>query len=202
MRAVSTLFGCLFIAVSAPVWISGCDEGGVGDPCLPEDEFYSDFSGYSRSEVNFESGSLQCRTRTCLVNHFQGRVSCPFGQDDAALDLPANDPRRCRLPGTSGEDPSDAVSVPVDPWKVDRTPDAAVYCSCRCAGPDKSARYCECPSGFVCEELVKEFGVQRRELAGSYCVKQGTEFEPSRAGNTSCSDTPNDPRCSSESLNP
>ena len=35
----------------------------------------------SRSrEENIESRSFQCQTRICLVNHFQGRVSCPLGQ--------------------------------------------------------------------------------------------------------------------------
>src|SRR5262245_14220510 len=138
MRAFAKLLRSVIVLSTPSLLFVSCDEGGVGDPCLPESEFYADFSGYSRSELDFENASLQCRTRTCLVNHFQGRVSCPFGQDEAALDLPANDPRRCRLPGLSGEDPSDAVVVPVDAWTVDRTPEEAVYCSCRCAGPDKN----------------------------------------------------------------
>ena len=202
MRVFAKLFGSL-VFVSVPVFaLTACEEGGVGDPCLPEDEYYANFSGFSRSEVYFESGSLQCRTRTCLVNHFQGRVSCPFGQDEAALDLPADDPRRCRLPGLTGDDPSDAVSVPVDAWTVDRNAQQAVYCSCRCAGPDPKARYCECPSGYVCEELVKELGVQRKELAGSYCVKQGTEYDPTTTRSATCSERPDDPSCPREGVNP
>lgn len=202
MRALAKLFGSI-VFVAAPAFLfASCDAGGVGDPCVPEEEFQHDFSGFSRSEVNFESGSLQCKTRTCLVNHFQGRVSCPFGQDEAALDLAPNDPRRCRLPGLAGADESEAVVVPVDPWKVDRTPEQAVYCSCRCAGPDKSARYCECPSGYTCAELTKEYVQNRRQLTGSYCVKDGTVFDPTTARSATCVERPDDPHCPADGVNP
>ena len=58
----------------------GCEPGGVGDPCTPEDEYEPSFSGFAQTEVNVESRSFQCETRLCLVNHFKGRVSCPYGQ--------------------------------------------------------------------------------------------------------------------------
>jgi hypothetical protein len=70
------LFGVAFIAL-AP---AGCQSGGVGDPCTPEDEYSPQFAGYKLTEENIESRSFQCQTRICLVNHFQGRVSCPLGQ--------------------------------------------------------------------------------------------------------------------------
>ncbi len=57
-----------------------CQSGGVGDPCTPEDEYTPDFAGFKVQEENIESRSFQCATRICLVNHFQGRVSCPLGQ--------------------------------------------------------------------------------------------------------------------------
>lgn len=202
MRAFARLLGSL-VLLSTPAFLStSCEAGGVGDPCVPEEEFERDFSGFSRSEVNFESGSLQCRTRTCLVNHFQGRVSCPFGQAEDALDLPPNDPRRCRLPGLGGDDESEAVVVPVDAWTVDRAPEQAVYCSCRCAGPDKGARYCECPSGYVCADLAQEYVANRRELTGSYCVKDGTVYDPTRTRSATCAEKPGDPSCPPEGVNP
>src|SRR5690349_2867618 len=58
-----------------------CQSGGVGDPCTPEDEYNTQFPGFKLAEENIESRSFQCATRICLVNHFQGRVSCPYGQD-------------------------------------------------------------------------------------------------------------------------
>ncbi len=70
------------VAASLSAFAGGCQSGGVGDPCTPEDEYQPAFSGFSPSEVNVESRSFQCETRVCLVNHFRGRVSCPLGQDD------------------------------------------------------------------------------------------------------------------------
>jgi hypothetical protein len=68
---------------------SGCSGGGVGDPCVPEQEYQSCFAGFQIGEVNVESKSFQCQTRLCLVNHFQGRVSCPYGQTAGSQDISA-----------------------------------------------------------------------------------------------------------------
>lgn len=186
----------------------GCEPGGVGDPCIPEDEYHQDFSSFAVSEVNVESKSFQCVTRVCLVNHFQGRVSCPYGQTEAAVGLvegteaaPGTDKAlRCRIPGTDGSLEEDRIRVPVQPQLTGRLADQAVYCSCRCKGPDPNARYCECPSGYTCEELVKELGFSKgSQLAGSYCVKSGTAYDPTKPSvggdctipdpNKICSDT-------------
>ncbi len=102
-----------------------------------------------------------------------GSRELPYGQitDDVpnattgVVGKPGNDPARCRIPGTDGlrtddaGDTVDTINVPVEAQLADRRADKAVYCSCRCAGPDDSARYCECPSGYKCEELVKELGL-------------------------------------------
>lgn len=145
----------------------GCNEGGVGDPCIPEDEYQTDFAGYSEKEVNVESRSFQCETRVCLVNKFKGRVSCKYGGDEEV----------CRTP-----DGQDAIDVPVAPQLLERRPIDAVYCSCRCAGiggaKNDGAPYCECPEGFRCEDLIKDFDLGNKQLAGGYCVKQGTERTP------------------------
>jgi hypothetical protein len=194
----------------------GCESGGVGDPCIPEDEYRQNFNGFAVSEVNIESKSFQCETRVCIVNHFQGRVSCPYGQDDDFLDegatpLPPNDPRRCRIPGTDGTTLSpldmsniDAITVPVEPQIVARNAENTVYCSCRCKGPDANARYCECPSGYECSELVRELGLPgRAQLAGSYCVKAGTVYNPRAAGNPdTCDRDRKQPGCGADGENP
>jgi hypothetical protein len=156
-----------------------CVPGGVGDPCTPEDEYEPSFSGYGLEEVNVESKSFQCETRLCLVNHFQGRVSCPYGQVD-----PANP--ECFVPGAGTDNP---VTKPVLPNLVERRPDNAVYCSCRCANKDGSkddgARYCECPSGYDCAKLIDFTFGQNDQLAGYYCIKQGTAYDG--LGGTECS---------------
>ena len=143
----------LLLAVSLA---AGCESGGVGDPCTPEDEFFPEFSGFDLGEVNVESRSFQCETRVCLVNKFQGRVSCPYGTRGTppvadATTVDHNLP--CEVPGFGGY-----VTVPVEPQRTERPPELAVYCSCRCGGADPNARYCECPSGFECAEIVADRG--------------------------------------------
>ena len=93
-RAILTVFlvgSALLLAIPA------CTDEGVGDPCTPEQEYEPSFTGFDDKEVNVESKSFQCRTRICLVNHFRGRASCPFGQSAEgnppfSLERPRADP--------------------------------------------------------------------------------------------------------------
>ena len=147
-----------------------CQPGGVGDPCTPEDEYNTVFPGYDAKEVNVESKSFQCETRVCLVNHFQGRVSCKYGQTAAN--------GGCTVPGDS----SKPITVQVTPQLVARTADKAVYCSCRCDGEEKNARYCKCPSGYACDHLVDNLNIGGSQLAGSYCVRDGTQYDKKQLG--------------------
>ena len=150
-----------------------CQSGGVGDPCTPEDEYNPMFPGYSPGEVNVEARSFQCETRLCLVDHFQGRVSCKYGQVAGA--------NNCTVPG----DPTIPITAEVSPQLAERTADKAVYCSCRCDGAEKNARYCKCPSGYACEHAIDNIGVGDAQLAGSYCIRNGTEYKP--GGKIACS---------------
>jgi len=203
----------------------GCTPGGVGDPCTPEDEYQQTFNGFQVTETNVESRSFQCETRICLVNHFQGRVSCRLGQtgDEGApfTDPPAvhaaGEPRnamtwnptwapKCSIPGTKVDrsDPNnlvadqgrlsrDNVNVEVKPQLRDRQTDKAVYCSCRCDGPDKKARYCECPDGFECAKVVEDLDVPGNtggQLAGSYCIRAGSKYRPNDSLVNTCTDDP------------
>jgi hypothetical protein len=142
----------------------------IGSPCVPSVEHNPKFSGFDEVYVTVESGARSCETGLCLVNHFRGRVDCPYGQtsDEATSDAPP-----CKLPGSNA-----SVEVPVPPQFVDRQADSAVYCSCRCAGPGPGP-FCTCPTGFVCSELLPLTGIDETEAdaAGSYCVKAGTEFD-------------------------
>ncbi len=155
----------------------GCESGGVGDPCIPEDEYRQEFSGYSKDEVNVESRSFQCETRVCLVNKFQGRVSCVYGQtipDDAMTPEQAAAAATCKTP-----DDTLPILVSVPPQLEERRPKDAVYCSCRCDGPQSNAPYCECPDGFSCVDLIDDIGLGNKQLAGAYCVKNGTNPQSS-----------------------
>lgn len=67
-------------AISALAAAPGCAATGVGDPCIPDEEYDPTFQGFSVADVSVESKSYVCLSRLCLVNHFQGRVTCPYGQ--------------------------------------------------------------------------------------------------------------------------
>jgi len=185
------LAACGLVALLAA---PGCKTTGVGDPCVPEQEYNDKFSGFDEKEVNVESKSFQCQTRVCLVNHFRGRVSCPYGQDSGGKAPP--NASACTVPGESTPitgDPADPKKALVQAQCSDRTTDKAVYCSCRCADvngkTDDGANYCSCPDGFTCEALVSSIGAGDTGLTGSYCVKSGTHYD--RA--TSCVAPPCDP---------
>jgi hypothetical protein len=176
-----------------------CQSGGVGDPCTPEDEYEKSFAGFKVTEENIESRSFQCQTRICLVNHFQGRVSCPFGQTspppayDAKVGWQDEDSttdtvvvngvamkKPCRVPGT--DTPVDVeVCGQCAGEKVTRNAQQAVYCSCRCAvadgePEDPNFNFCECPTGYSCEQIRPNVGLGDKQLTGKYCIKEGTEF--------------------------
>jgi len=145
-----------------------------------------------------------CATGLCLENHFQGRVTCPFGQnaDDVAT-LPPSDPARCRLPFQAGETEQQAVSVAVAPQFSGRPPADAVYCSCRCAGPDPAATYCSCDADFTCVELVADTGQPNAAAyVGSYCVRAGTEYDPAASYGAPCGLGPPDAATSCGDRNP
>jgi hypothetical protein len=288
-RALSAL---LCLGTFAAVGLTGCPSGGVGDVCTPEEEYKEDFSGFKVTVENLESRSFQCQTRICIVNHFQGRSSCPQGQPkptacqqdgdcaklgegikcldagailadcdptpcgaeghdpDNCIDSNGNnsicggkkctkggfclscsnstecpqDPKYeciiekgektglCRIrvcsPGTGdpqgdfdrlsgqGKKPDEArfcyvpgtktpIAVPVCAQCSKRQDDAEVYCSCRCGPPsdnapgsDDSFNFCECPEGFVCEELRPNVGLGDQNLTGKFCIRADTVWGP------------------------
>jgi hypothetical protein len=132
-RSPWTVLGALVSVVAVGALPTACQSGGVGDPCTPEQEYVAHFTGYDISEEYLESRSFQCATRVCLVNHFQGRVSCPLGQ--AGI-------RPCTGPGdTSCGDgaacaASESYRPPCDPCDPSQNP------TC-----DPIA----CPAGLTCD---------------------------------------------------
>jgi hypothetical protein len=208
-RSILAVVACS-IALTVILGSGGCTSSGVGDPCTPEEEYDPSFTGFAATEVNVESRSFQCQTRLCLVNHFQGRVSCPYGQqENGAPNKPETscgtdskgNPYACCIPGLkvpiTGIDPTTGMYLNpstksgtgesyVAPQCLDRTAADAVYCSCRCANingqTNDGANYCTCPDGFGCEQLISSIGVGDEQLTGAYCVKKGTDYDPG----TSC----------------
>jgi hypothetical protein len=114
-----------------------CQSGGIGDPCIPEDEYSADFAGFKVTEENIESRSFQCSTRICLVNHFQGRVTCPLGQAAPKICTPKD----FKNPGHDTGD--------CDPTTKDMCVEAAVFAD-PCVPGEKT-----CPAGTACDETRK-----------------------------------------------
>jgi hypothetical protein len=213
-----TILAGLAVAVTAVSFLgTGCQSTGVGDPCTPEQEYDPTFGGFAEQEVSTEGESFQCQTRLCLVNHFQGRVSCPYGQNQIA-DKPGVTPPGYKLPLVIGSTatagcvtpglhtkvtgPLDSSGNPVDPTVgmevnaqcTERTADKTVYCSCRCAdlnGTQNGGNFCNCPSGFSCTQLVSSLSSGTDQgLTGGYCIKQGTAFGDTSTSAMSSSCTP------------
>jgi hypothetical protein len=227
---IRSLFGLLAatVIVSA-TGAQGCAASGVGDPCIPEQEFATNFLGFDPQEVNVESKSFQCLTRLCLVNHFRGRVSCPYGQDKTQTMLPGTDGASsgpfpptdgqmnpvgpCLTPDGSqpidGKDMNGTLTDPVDvaqvhPQCVDRESANTVYCSCRCANAngktDDGAVYCTCPDGYDCSQLINPIASIDPDLTGAYCIKKGTEFQSFSACQLPCDPTIPGQNCAPPSI--
>lgn len=203
-------FGVSMLLAGGLLLVPGpnCSDEGIGDPCTPEQEYDPNFLGFDAKEVNVESKSFQCRTRLCLVNHFQGRVSCPYGQDNGG-NGPSAQIGGCHVPGdkatpiVGAKDSSGAFvdsrnESRVNAQCVDRAGPKAVFCSCRCAdingNTPSDQNFCTCPDGFSCERLVTSIGASNEGLTGSYCIFAGTKYDPTTACSQGTCD-PNTKKC-------
>ena len=148
-------------------------QAGLGEPCIAEDEYFPTFTGYQANQVNIDDGSPVCSTGICLSNHFQGRVSCPYGQAAGSAD--------CLVRGSKVP-----VSGAVQPQLAARQAAQAVVCSCRCDG-DGPGPYCTCPDSMQCEHLVDDLQLGGPDLAGSYCIPKGTQYS-AKSDQTLCTD--------------
>ena len=89
---------------------------------------------------------------------------------------------RCERPdgGCDVPDTQTEVTVPVAAQLLDRPPDLGVYCSCRCAtsawGQPEAKRLCECPTGFICKDILQDMDFGADAYSGSYCVKFGSDI--------------------------
>src|SRR6185503_17691951 len=157
------LFGLISV-VTIGILPVACQSGGVGDPCTPEDEYDSQFAGFKVTEENIESRSFQCSTRICLVNHFQGRVSCPLGQP--GVDVAGSPRKSCNADGSGcdaakGEKCLESATLAPDCDPKDKNSCAGVT-GTHC---DEKKKICVCtsggttPPGFFCgkDSILKNF---------------------------------------------
>jgi hypothetical protein len=151
----------------------------IGAPCQPLAEWIPDFAGFGTGEVHVEDRHPGCASGVCLVNRFQGRVSCPYGQ--AAPDDPNQlDSPPCLLP-----DGRARVSHEVAPQLVNRRAEDAATCSCRCESLDGTGPVCPCPIGFECVRVIPfNLDPEDRNITGSYCIRPGTAYDPNMSRET------------------
>ncbi len=199
-RLVSSAVFFVVALGSALLAAPGCSAGagsgsdGVGKPCVPVMENDATFLGFQEREVNLETSSPSCATSVCLINHFRGRVSCPYGQSADGMGAGGVNP--CKTPSKGAPvtgNANDRLKAQIPAQCVDRAADKAVYCSCRCANgngrTDDGQQYCSCPDGFACTSAVTSIGSGTSDIAGSYCVKNGTVYD----ANTACNQGDCDP---------
>jgi hypothetical protein len=162
----------------------------VGTPCLPSQEALESFAGFQVSDVSL-SQSPTCGDERCLVQHFQGRVSCPYGQTQTEIEsLPADSAARCRLIDDRGTLTASALELAVAPQLTNRRASDVVVCSCQCAGPAPNADYCTCPAEMECVELIA--GVAPG-AGSSYCIAAGTRYDPLSPPAAACDKASADP---------
>jgi len=193
---MNRLVAACFIGVFGALGM-GCAVTGVGDPCIPEDEFNPTYGQSVADDLVIDVNSVQCETRVCLRHYFRGRVSCPFGNGAIGgqtgkcqavekkrglytLDGTQNGTLCCPILGDVEEK---AVTRPVDAQCNERKANDSVYCSCRCDVPDdpdidrEKVTLCKCPTGFTCKPLCDRThgncSLVPKGKWGSYCVKDG-----------------------------
>src|SRR5262245_66669026 len=72
------------------------EKGAIGAPCLLPDESLPNFNGFALTESYVgETLPDEYKSELCVSNHFQGRVSCPYGQTEDGASNPS-----CFVPGS------------------------------------------------------------------------------------------------------
>jgi hypothetical protein len=188
----SGVWSCLICLFAASCSGDGNHVPSVGEACsdvLP-DELQPRFSNYGVDELNVDCGASECRTSVgpfCMTYHFQGRVTCPYGQTESQLaSFPATDPGRCRLPRADGTMTTEPVEVTVAPQLAERRPEKTIFYTCVCAGTDSTREYCTCPAAMHCETLSEGFLATERGITG-LCVRDHAAYEPSSTPLLECS---------------
>jgi hypothetical protein len=150
--ASGTLPGCAPI-VAEPIQIPS----DIGHACIPYPEREFGFSGFKEPEVNIVSRDFdQCQTGICLLNHFQGRATCPLGQ---AEPMPCAGPADSICPAGSACQEAGVVPVYCDATAADGGAAQCMDYGGACNG-ERSACECSadehCPQGTRCDVAAKQ----------------------------------------------
>ena len=157
----------------------------VGAPCDADQPTDPTFSGSADTEISVDTlPNAPSGAPVCLVYHFTGLVSCPYGQDSAGAGPDGG--AGCVTPGGM------PVTAAVSPQCADRSPANTVFWSCRCAdvdGATGNATYCACPSGMSCTPTISPIGGSGDTVAGSYCLPPSAAYDPTTACSVKCDPT-------------
>lgn len=170
-----------------------CDDSLIGTPCVPATEESSPtFTGYDDQEITIDKSSDGFHV--CLVNHFRGLTTCPFGQNATGDGLPLADGGSAPFP--EGVGPCvDSHGVPVvgavRPQCTDRLAKNTVFWSCPCANlqgrTDDGRSYCSCPNKMACLQLIPPDGTGPIGPGmDAYCIPTGTDYQPFASCAESC----------------
>jgi hypothetical protein len=150
--------------------------GAIGTPCTPTAEYQPNFDGFDLGSINTEvrSPGAPSGAPVCLAYHFQGRVTCPYGQDASGKAPAGASP--CVTPD------SKSVTGMVFPQCSARPAAKVVFWSCRCANvqgrTDDGSSYCACPSSMTCTQVVSSIGAVEDDISGAYCLPAGVAYDP------------------------
>jgi hypothetical protein len=190
----------------------------IGEACLPGEESDTTFQGFSVDDVSIEAKTGGCGSNVCMLNHFQGRTTCPYGQTAPGVGPvgPAGSPAAivdsedgCALPGTTPKATSTAWQVKATNVSVagfaagavpaqivgvgagDRTANKTVYCSCRCANLEGKTD--DGASYCTCPTGLACTPlvspiVPGDPTAGSYCALEGTTYSAATTDTASICD--------------
>lgn len=179
--------GCTAFGFDASVYaLDGGDAAAaavIGTPCLPSQETHSIFDGFDPSDLSLDQ--VPSGAPTCLVYHFRGLVTCPYGQNAAGQ------PPACASPCTTIT--GQPVVGQVTPQCTDRPASKVVLWSCRCANAQGATNdgdaYCTCPSSTTCTQVVSSLGASEDDFSGAYCLPPGIIADGGAICSVSCDPT-------------
>ncbi|HTB74012.1 MAG TPA: hypothetical protein VK762_12245 [Polyangiaceae bacterium] len=164
--------GCAVESFDAGAYAKNSDEASIGAPCLPLRESNPSFDGFLSAETGLDPAPSG--TATCLIYHFEGLVTCPYGQN-AAGQAPA-----CAAPCTTST--GQPVSGKVTPQCSARPASQTVVWSCRCANAQGMTNdgddYCTCPSDTTCTQVIPSIGAAEDDVSGAYCLAPAVVVAP------------------------
>ena len=167
---------------SAPAGRAADGANAVGSPCVIGAERFPGYTGANVGSFELQEPAAAGQP-WCLAYHFQGRSTCPYGQDQQGHAPAGASP--CTTPdGQPVIGPGDPTVLP---QCVDRRPANVIFWTCKCANEqghaDDGQTYCTCPSSMHCDATL---ALNLLGTAGTYCSKPAAAYDPSSACSATC----------------